>query len=238
MPPANIHSLPSELLIEIATYLALPAHLAFKISTRHLYLNLPHRKPTPQALLALSNCAKYALYCHVQFDKDRRCCALCKQWYPNRLLNYTKSRTIEDEELERRKVLRDGHGVLGGPGMIDLPDGICAWETSRAVQFRGMPDSRQTSWYTRIEKVCMCCGDVVATSFDPRYSKGLCTCGCDTCGNRDLRTFVRFAGSLKGKWVIWRDEFWLYWVREWSVDGVEYVDIPVQELIEVVARPS
>jgi hypothetical protein len=236
MSPRNINSLPPELLIEITTYLALPAHLAFKISTRHLYLSLPSIRPTSKILLALSDCARYALYCCMQFDRARRCCGLCKQWYPNRLFKSIESRTIEYEELERRKVLRSGHGDLGGPGMVDLPDGLCAWEMPRFVQFRDMPGTRYTTWYTRTEKICMCCGQVVIISFDPRYSKALCTCRCDTCGTRDVRTFVRVGGICRGKWVIWRDEVGVHWAREWRTDGVVFEDLPVQEFAQFFAR--
>jgi hypothetical protein len=238
MPPATIYSLPNELLIGITTYLPLPAQLAFKLSGRELYARLPAIKPSQQAFSQLSTCSKLALYSYIQFDKDRRRCALCKQWFPNRLFKSTEGGTKEEEDAERARVLRDGHGDLGGPGMIDLPDSLCAWDTARVVHFRQVPKSRTETlvgWYSRIEKLCMCCGDVALDSFVWNYSRA-CHCGCDACGTREARTFVRFENRQRGdvcqgQCVLWRDEVGRYWAREWdSFKGDEqFRDLEVKE---------
>jgi len=233
---ANILDLPTELLVEISQYLHLPARLAFKISEKYIYLTLPAIKPSQQDLSTLSQCAAYAISNHMLFDKDRKCCALCKQWYPNHLFGSTTNRTVPQEEDELERVLRDGHSWLGGPGMVELPEDICAWERSRFVSLLELHPPRMGNhkvrvkdneeaclgWLSKLECVCMHCGNVKV----PRHSRisgypirnSTCICDCDTCGSREIRTYVQDVlkdQNRRCKSVIWKDAKGETWAREW-----------------------
>ncbi|KAF2434389.1 hypothetical protein EJ08DRAFT_693429 [Tothia fuscella] len=235
---SSLLSLPTELLIEISTLLPLPALLAFKISTRRLYLDLPHIKPTRAELDRLDTCAKKALFTHLQFDHVRKSCAQCKQWYPNHLFGTTSNVSPNQLAATPDKVLKEGHSFLGGPGMVDLPDDVCAWHQGDLVNVYAFGASifdiawhggrysytdaasgslaeyilRNPGWYSVRDKWCMHCNSF---AFDTTWS-GSSHC-CDTCGVRNVTTYHRSVGEEEmhpSRYVVWKDDGGKMWVRE------------------------
>jgi len=295
MPPTLV-TLPAEIIHLISDYLSLPARLAFKLISQQFYTVLPPLNPTKQDVTALSKCGKSAVWNYLRFDKDRRRCAVCKEWYPNRLfgnpVDWSTNNNRETEASE--KILRDGFGPLGGPGMVDLPEGVCGWHRGRLCQIIAVPrktasrspgssglsclfsaalssasltllptpsvngakpiEGLEPGWYTRLSLLCLHCGVVCYDATQPASLgelRGSCfRCGgCETCGLRAVRTYVRAVeegregksgeGSDKesgnsggngiGRFVIWRRDGQV-WVREWKTRDVcqTYMDRQVK----------
>ena len=219
-------SLPLEILLDINSYLDLAAQLALKITNRKLFYLLPMIKPTDQILTTLTPCAKRALRHHLIFDPDRRRCAWCKQLHPNSLFTPLPT-DAASESRERERVLRRGFGDFGGPGMIDLPDGICGWHKSELcvvksrLEHKGSPLA--PGWYSKLGSICLCCGK--------RAFLECCDCKCGTCGRRMVRYFVRVCDSMEKqprRFVVLREDG-NYSVREWKTGG-QYTDLVVQML--------
>jgi hypothetical protein len=70
---------------------------------------------------------------YLDFEKrrqGRRYCGYCGEWYPASMFGNIWEDDGEGGVLERQvsmQVLEDGVDERGGPGMVDIPDGICQW---------------------------------------------------------------------------------------------------------------
>lgn len=154
--PATLIGLPPELLILIHDFLRPAAKLALKMSNRHLYLTFPPLASSKPSLhepnpVALSSCARKAITSYYSFSKKRRGrkhCSYCHEWYPTNLfgdpwLTPLATETEEDKRMTENQIssqlVEDSTDHLGGPGIIDLPEGICNWHRGHLAQIISAP---------------------------------------------------------------------------------------------------
>lgn len=131
--PLLFSTLPPEILLLVYKELHLPAKLALKLTSRHIYFALPPLGPrTPGTNIpALSKCARAAITTYLDYEHKRQektHCHLCHEWYAT--AHFQNPWAANDALLERElsaQLQQDGVDALGGPGMVDVPSGICAW---------------------------------------------------------------------------------------------------------------
>jgi hypothetical protein len=143
--PPTLLNIPPELLVLIHARLQPAAKLAMRMTSRHLYFTLLPLQDAPESskqsihssnLLALSACARKAISVYLDFDKKRKgrmYCVHCGQWYPSYIFGNPWNTSSEAEEQIRSDLLQDGVDSMGGPGMLELPEGVCGWHRGHLV---------------------------------------------------------------------------------------------------------
>ena len=181
-----LDALPTELLWAIDGQLGdlYAARLALRLSCQSLHLNLLAQKlPPPNRSL----CELLQLQSWFENDPDRRYCRLCKMWCPKDMFESAELAT-EAEAQEAGKILKDGFGQLGGPGMVDLPYACCIAHRGSLIQdVQGLIG--EARWKRARAEICLHCGQLR----DALHLVGFCDCdtACSICGEREVVVYLR-----------------------------------------------
>lgn len=141
----------------------------------------------------LSNCARMAIRTYLARDPHPTHirCILCKITYPSSLFNSSSSPAcapLSFLDSEPR------------PEVVELPQRFCAWHVGRLAKVVRTESGGRNEWASRRRKMCIHCGTI--------QGWGLCTCKCDSCGTRTVRTYMRYLNNNTEcrQFMFWRNE--------------------------------
>lgn len=218
--------LPLDLLYDICDYLPPDALLALRLTQRDLYYAVP--SPPRLKLATLSKCSRTAIRTYLANPAENTShtrCILCKAVYPKSIFSSNSSPACipnpHSDSGERLEV-------------VELPDRFCAWHVGRLARVVHTKGDGRNEWTTRLRQMCMHCGSIKGWSD--------CTCTCDSCGIREVRTYTRYLNNSTEcrRFMFWRnmgaEEGLLtdgipgrLWVREYCSDPGTFIGAEVAE---------
>lgn len=160
--------------------LHLPAHLSYdslislRLSSRDLFTAMPHPKRRKNGELTM--CERQAILAAVEERAEtRRCCVICRSWYPVALFTW-----IPDQGI-----VQDSVAQVGGNMMENR---VCRWHRGRFERtvprlISGKDQGAEQGW--TMEEACMHCGGVLA------WGRCDCETPCQTCWKRDVWCHTR-----------------------------------------------
>lgn len=164
--------------------LHLPAHLPYDslislhLSSRDLFAAIPIPKKGKGS--KLTSCEREAILTAVEERTEtRRCCVICRSWYPVALFTW-----VSDQQTAQASDAR-----VGGDTMENR---VCRWHRSRFERTLSEPESGQDQiakqGWTR-EEACMHCGGVLA------WGRCDCETSCQTCWKRFVWCHTRIVDA-------------------------------------------
>jgi len=188
-PSTVLLNLPTELLLYLETFLSLASLVALRLTHPLFHYTLARPDLSLKALSELDNCARIAIITHYsEFGSHRlmeRRCALCKQRYPASYFPVTAvqdwgARIPTDQIWKRSIFLSRIHTQLPEVSLR-----VCKWHQWLLYSDLAAPllPRSRTAMYTQEETLCLHCGTF--------RSRSGCTCDCDSCGTRAVKTYAR-----------------------------------------------
>jgi hypothetical protein len=164
--------LPVELVAEIGSFLALDALLAMKLTHPRLSLKTSLDAKVTKPISRCSHLSIREYLVDPYLAQPRQRCVLCKAVYPRSMF-----RSVDD-----------GTDMLLAD-LLELPYRICLWHISSMTRLVQTKPGGKNGWVSQLETMCMHCGSI--------QSWNRCSCECDSCGLREIRTFTRFLNNQK-----------------------------------------
>lgn len=167
--------------------LHLPAHLPYdsiislRLSSRDLFTAIP--TPKKKALSDVTSCERQAILTAVEEGKEqsaRRCCMICRSWYPTALFTW-----IPDQYAAR--------GVRIRVEAAMMENRVCRWHQGRferTISRLTSANGQATEHGWTLEEACMHCGGVLA------WNRCDCETPCQTCWKRDVWCHTRIKAGV------------------------------------------
>ncbi|KAF2003148.1 hypothetical protein P154DRAFT_111652 [Amniculicola lignicola CBS 123094] len=178
-PTINLLCLPPELIYEIADYLAPDGILALKLTHPFFDATLPLEQLMKG--IEVSTCTRHAirtyLTCPVPPPTHLRC-IFCKSTYPVALFSSSSSPLCMPMSTINDNIPRE---------VVELPNRFCAWHVGRLAKVIRTGAGGRNEWVSTLKEMCMHCGEISGW--------GTCTCSCDSCGVRTVRTYARYLNN-------------------------------------------
>jgi hypothetical protein len=170
--------LPPELILEIADRLPLDAILSLRIT--HPFFNNALLPASRYKSSTRSKCARLALRNYLAPPNPTPShirCIFCKSRYPMAQFNSSRSPACMTSPRVNGQSAET----------VKLPHRFCAWHVGQLVNEIDDKDNAREEWRSAMRDMCMHCGAVRGWEE--------CTCKCDSCGSRRVRTYTRYRNS-------------------------------------------
>lgn len=189
-PVPYLPCLPQELKDSIAEHLPPDGILAMRLTHPALrQVRLPPRLRNT----ARSKCERIAIQTYLskpELNPTHMRCLYCKELYPVKQFNSSSSSAC---------VPLQSSDIGLHPGVVELPQRLCAWHVGRLAKIIHTGKGGRNEWVSNMREMCMHCGTICGW--------GECTCKCDSCWFRTVRTYTRYLNNNVEcrQFVFWRD---------------------------------
>jgi hypothetical protein len=170
--------------------LHLPAHLPYdslislRLSSRDLFtaIPIPQRRKSKE----LTTCEREAILTTMEEGKEqstRRCCVICRSWYPVALFTWVPDQLVAQ-----------GNDTRIEGNMME--NRVCRWHRGRfgrSVQRPVSKEDQTTQQGWTLEEACMHCGGVLA------WGRCDCETSCQTCWKREVWCHTRTLDAKAGR---------------------------------------